>query len=104
MFHPFDHQRQGQQPPGSHPSMHDGQGHADYQTSHAQQYHQHHAAAAQQQPPHSAPALGSYVNSNHGYHHPQPGMDALDGSAMGGADSQGLGLLSPPTVAWSTNM
>ncbi|KAJ2706627.1 hypothetical protein H4R19_004991 [Coemansia spiralis] len=102
MFHPFDHQRQGQPQPGSQPSMHDG--HADYQTSQAHQYHQHHAAhhqQQQQQPPHSAPALGSYVNSGQAYHHPQQGMDALDGSSMAGADSQGLGLLSPPTVAWS---
>ncbi|KAJ2783617.1 hypothetical protein H4R18_001596 [Coemansia javaensis] len=109
MFHPFDHQRQQhqqhahqqQQQQQQQAQAHETQGHADYQTGQA--YHQHHAAASAPQP-HSAPALGGYVGSSQPYHHPQQGMEALDGSAVAGSDPQALGLLSPPAVAWSANM
>ncbi|KAJ2366919.1 hypothetical protein H4S01_002448 [Coemansia sp. RSA 2610] len=98
MFHSFDHQRQAQHGQAQQPP-HDG--HLDYQAGQSQQYHQHHSGPPQQ-PPHSAPTLGGYVNGSQAYHHPQQGMESLDGSGMAGSDS--LGLLSPPAVAWSSNM
>ncbi|KAJ2083895.1 hypothetical protein H4R24_000425 [Coemansia sp. RSA 988] len=106
MFHQFDHSRQHQQ----HAQLqqqgqqlaHDAQSHLDYQTGQPQQYHQHHGGQMQQ-PPHSAPALGNYVNGGQAYHHSQQAMDGLDGSSMTAPDSQGLGLLSPPAVAWSAS-
>ncbi|KAJ2350059.1 hypothetical protein GGF43_004329 [Coemansia sp. RSA 2618] len=97
MFHPFDHQRQHGQPQQPQQS-HDGQSHLDYQ---AQQYHQHHSGPPQQ-PAHSAPTLGGYVGGGQTYHHSQQGMENMDGSAMPASDS--LGLLSPPAVAWTSNL
>ncbi|KAJ2799681.1 hypothetical protein H4R20_004340 [Coemansia guatemalensis] len=108
MFHQFEHPRQHPQHQ-QHAQLqqgqqlaHDAQGHLDYQTGQPQQYHQHHGGQMQQ-PPHSAPALGNYVNGGQAYHHPQQAMDGLDGSSMATPDSQGLGLLSPPAVAWSAS-
>ncbi|KAJ2160941.1 hypothetical protein GGF46_001861 [Coemansia sp. RSA 552] len=122
MFHSFEHQRQAQQH-GQAQQQVDGQGnHIDYQTGQAASYHQQHVVSTQQQqqqqqqlPPHSAAALGSYVGGGgQSYHHQhqqqqqqqqqQQGMEGLDGSQIPATDSQGLGLLSPPAVAWSTNM
>ncbi|KAJ2846741.1 hypothetical protein IWW36_004204 [Coemansia brasiliensis] len=103
MFHSFDHQRQtqnGSQVQQAH-STHDGQGHFDYQSGQPQSYHQHHGGPPQQSS-HSASALGNYVNGNQPYHHQQQGMENLDASGMNPSDS--LGLLSPPAVAWSSNM
>ncbi|KAJ1815931.1 hypothetical protein LPJ75_002199 [Coemansia sp. RSA 2598] len=112
LFHPFDHQRQSQQQQQQHhhhqqqqQQIHDGQSHMDYQTGQQQQFHQHHGHSQQQQQqqgPHAA--LGGYVNGGQAYHHSQAGMEGLDSTSVAAADSQGLGLLSPPTVAWSTNM
>ncbi|KAJ1648575.1 hypothetical protein J3B02_003440 [Coemansia erecta] len=114
LFHPFDHQRQSQQQQQQQhhhhqqqqQQIHDGQGHMDYQTGQQQQFHQHHGHSQQQQQQQQGPhvALGGYVNGGQTYHHSQPGMEGLDSTSVAAADSQGLGLLSPPTVAWSTNM
>ncbi|KAJ2898923.1 hypothetical protein IWW38_001179 [Coemansia aciculifera] len=95
-MHHHHHQQQQQQ-------AHDSQAHMDYQAQ--QSYHQHHGHPQQQQQAqtHSATALSGYGN-NQAYHHSQHGIDGLDGSSVAGADSQGLGLLSPPAVSWSTNM
>ncbi|KAJ1668662.1 hypothetical protein EV178_000338 [Coemansia sp. RSA 1646] len=111
MFHPFDHQqRQAQH---HQQQQHDVHGHTDYQNGQQQYHQQHHGHNQQQQQQqhqqtgatHSASMLGGYVNGNQAsYHHSQQGMDGLDGSSVAAADSQGLGLLSPPAVAWSTNM
>ncbi|KAJ2613435.1 hypothetical protein H4S08_002207 [Coemansia sp. RSA 1365] len=107
MFHQFDHTRQHQQHQ-QHAQLqqqqlaHEAQSHLDYQTGQPQQYHQHHGGQMQQ-PPHSAPALGNYVSGSQAYHHPQQAMEGLDGSSMATPDSQGLGLLSPPAVAWSAS-
>ncbi|KAJ2608166.1 hypothetical protein EV177_005123, partial [Coemansia sp. RSA 1804] len=121
MFHPFDHQqRQSQHHHQQQQQQHDAHGHADYQsgqqTYHHQQQHNHsqqhqHQQQQQQQQQqgggaaHSASMLGGYVNgAQASYHHSQQGMEGLDGSSVAATDSQGLGLLSPPAVAWSTNM
>ncbi|KAJ1993521.1 hypothetical protein GGI25_002732 [Coemansia spiralis] len=108
MFHAFDHQQRQSQQQHHHQQQHDVHGHVDYQNG-QQQYHQqqqHHGHAQQQHQgaAHPASMLGSYVNGSQAYHHSQQGMDGLDGSSVAAADSQGLGLLSPPAVAWSTNM
>ncbi|KAJ2581816.1 hypothetical protein GGH95_001878 [Coemansia sp. RSA 1836] len=95
-MHHHHHQQQQQQ------QVHDSQAHMDYQAQ--QSYHQHHGHPQQQHQSHSAAALGGYVGGGQAYHHSQHGIDGLDGSSVAGADSQGLGLLSPPAVAWSTNM
>ncbi|KAJ2548922.1 slightly ste11-like protein, partial [Coemansia sp. RSA 1933] len=101
MFHAFDHQQRQSQ----HHHQHDIHGHADYQNSQQQYHQQHHGGHNQQQQQQGGSMLGSYVNSNQAsYHHSQQGMDGLDGSSVAAADSQGLGLLSPPAVTWSTNM
>ncbi|KAJ2447401.1 hypothetical protein GGI03_007395 [Coemansia sp. RSA 2337] len=105
IFNSFDHQRQMQHHHHQQ-QVHDSM---DYQAAQQQQYHQHHSHAqqhqqSQQHQPHPATALGGYVGGGQAYHHSQHGIDGLDGSSVAGADSQGLGLLSPPAVAWSTNM
>ncbi|KAJ1998027.1 hypothetical protein GGI04_005177, partial [Coemansia thaxteri] len=110
IFHSFDHQRQVQHhhhQQQQQQQVHDSQAHLDYQAAQQQQhYHQHHGHSQHQQhqQQHAASALGGYVGGAQAYHHSQHGMDGLDGSSVAGADSQGLGLLSPPAVAWSTNM
>ncbi|KAJ2873388.1 slightly ste11-like protein [Coemansia aciculifera] len=105
IFNSFDHQRQMQHHHHQQ-QVHDSM---DYQAAQQQQYHQHHSHSqqhqqSQQHQPHPATALGGYVGGGQAYHHSQHGIDGLDGSSVAGADSQGLGLLSPPAVAWSTNM
>ncbi|KAJ1724877.1 hypothetical protein LPJ53_000875 [Coemansia erecta] len=97
IFHSFDGQRQNDH---HHQPSRDAQGHMDYQAGQPQQYHQSHGHSQQQQ----QQQLGGYVNGGQTYHHPQPGMEGIDGASVAAADSQGLGLLSPPTVAWSANM
>ncbi|KAJ2685332.1 hypothetical protein IWW39_004332 [Coemansia spiralis] len=104
IFNSFDHQRQMQHHHHQQ-QVHDSM---DYQAAQQQQYHQHHSHVqqhqqSQQHQQHPATALGGYVGGQP-YHHSQHGIDGLDGSSVAGADSQGLGLLSPPAVAWSTNM
>ncbi|KAJ1883838.1 hypothetical protein LPJ66_010900, partial [Kickxella alabastrina] len=115
MLHPFDHQRQAQAQAQAqhhhhhhhhqqqHQQMHDSRGPMDYPVGQQQQYHQHHGHSQQHQQQQQA-SLGGYVNGSQSYHHSQPGMDSLDGAPVTSTDSQGLGLLSPPAVAWSANM
>ncbi|KAJ2744428.1 hypothetical protein GGI20_002972 [Coemansia sp. BCRC 34301] len=106
IFNSFDHHRQlhHHHQQQQQQQVHDSQAHMDYQTQ-QQSYHQHHGHPQQQAQQHqSHAALGGYAGGGQAYHHSQHGIDGLDGSSVAGTDSQGLGLLSPPAVAWTTNM
>ncbi|KAJ1963109.1 hypothetical protein GGI12_002247 [Dipsacomyces acuminosporus] len=105
VFPPFDGagSRQQQLPP---PHQHAGQQqHMDYHQQQQQQQQQPPSQYQQHGHSHSASVGGGY-GSQAMYHHSQhqSQQDALDGSSAGAADSQGLGLLSPPAVAWSSNI